>query len=858
MSTTILWNSAALNALKRHQLVALCKKHGLKASGKNIALVSRLQKYASALPGSLQIHLPGPSSAATSDVEPPSPISSSSASTLSNLPQPPSGSPAVRRRSGNNSYSRPSDAWEVLSEADASLVAPAQSTNIPKSSSVNSWKSAGNGESLNEFGVSSSLSTVKALGSSLKRSLSRNLLQSRSVSASSHLTAEPEPEPEPEEGLLSNPPSPASTVGIPRRHSTLSLLERPSTIRLVSPPPPENPVDKEDNDQLPYFGSAKKLHGVGARRSLAPLRSPMGADIGLNTHPLNRKSMPALASSTSASISRVYPPLPHIPDLHRMDANAVPGGYPSTHPSAKAAFVFGRQGDQGITNEHFNEAAKSVLAEMNAKMGDKVPRFNEELLKGKQADPDRLVKVNTALGTGGWGLGATIVGDKKDRYAEAHEREFAKMQSLSKSQKAQKASMAATKQSSGSSLLAQTPGKRKLVASSSNLALNAALPPLSSNDREESDRQAKRSRLSPGPNYLGTLKDAGKSIANLLGDDTKRERARSGIVNGKGTSAKFGFMRKFRKAPLTEPTPTHELPPSEKKFDVPGSLRRSATSSRLPTSLDGPSPPSIARSPSAARGLDSKAISAVDGRLPKDRGRSTSAQTILTASSRIRPRSKLPDFGSAPAPSAASSMSSTNALGLPKSTSSSLSSSLRKQSQAEIIKNARPVPPPPSELKTAPPPSSFLSHRSSTLYAPTASSLARMQATIRPSGSRPLPRPPNDAMVMSPPQTPAPSTSITTPFGTASSRTNEFETNFNLPKPVSHPSPRTTTGLKTPSSKMRARAKNSGLSAVKSGKDLRGAMEMQARRAELRAKQERITQERQLREMLGDGDIVMG
>lgn len=51
MSTTdILFNSPALHSLKRTQLVQLCKRHSIKASGKNTELVARLQEHARGLP----------------------------------------------------------------------------------------------------------------------------------------------------------------------------------------------------------------------------------------------------------------------------------------------------------------------------------------------------------------------------------------------------------------------------------------------------------------------------------------------------------------------------------------------------------------------------------------------------------------------------------------------------------------------------------------------------------------------------------------------------------------------------------------------------------------------------------------
>jgi hypothetical protein len=53
--------------------------------------------------------------------------------------------------------------------------------------------------------------------------------------------------------------------------------------------------------------------------------------------------------------------------------------------------------------------------------------MNGEVLKGKTVDLSRTVSVQQDLG-GGWGLGSGSVAGKgkKDRYAEAHEREFAR------------------------------------------------------------------------------------------------------------------------------------------------------------------------------------------------------------------------------------------------------------------------------------------------------------------------------------------------------------------------------------------------------------------------------------------------
>lgn len=58
MSTTdILFNSPALHSLKRAQLVQLCKRHNIKATGKNPDIVDRLKKHALTLPPDAPLHL---------------------------------------------------------------------------------------------------------------------------------------------------------------------------------------------------------------------------------------------------------------------------------------------------------------------------------------------------------------------------------------------------------------------------------------------------------------------------------------------------------------------------------------------------------------------------------------------------------------------------------------------------------------------------------------------------------------------------------------------------------------------------------------------------------------------------------
>ena len=88
-TTQILFNSPALNSLKRDQLVKLCKIHSIKASGKNVDIVKRLKDHAFTLPHG-------------------SPLS---VAARSEQPQDNRGSVSSRLDS-----QRPSDQWELVME----------------------------------------------------------------------------------------------------------------------------------------------------------------------------------------------------------------------------------------------------------------------------------------------------------------------------------------------------------------------------------------------------------------------------------------------------------------------------------------------------------------------------------------------------------------------------------------------------------------------------------------------------------------------------------------------------------------------------------------------------------------------
>ncbi|WVQ75485.1 hypothetical protein IAR50_005110 [Cryptococcus sp. DSM 104548] len=992
MSDDILRNSAALNALKRHQLVSLSKKYGLRASGKNVEMIERLQVYADDHAGDLDFYIPEPAHtpARPLHAESPAPsavLSPAAAAPSDQLPQTLFQPKAqlAHKASFMSTASRLSNSWDVLSEGDASLISKmedvAEEECEEKYGSMSSWKSANNGEPLNDFGGDAPEhvkrnSSMKAFASSISKRGSLILL-GRSMSSSSnrahdepdiepptnHEIAQVEPVEEQQEMIVDAPPSPASTVGVPRRHSRHTLQERPSTIRLCSPTPVQSASDNKSdssNDDLPFVGKVKDLK---ERRSMAPLRSPVSAP---STSAFERKSMPALPHSNSASLGNVYPPLPTIPAEYASktrssesasDATPIPGAFPPLPPTpSRAQVLFGNRDTTGVSNHQFSEAAQAVLKEMNAKLPEGSFKFGEELLKGRDAELAKLVQVNKDVGTGGWGLSGKRA--TRDRYAEAHQKEFAKMRSISKSSITPVPSRTASSESVIQPHMIPLAGgsnatKRKLTASTSTLNLPSAPNglPLHSAEEDVDTRQSKRSRLSTHP--LGSLRDAKKSLVNILGEEKgsyqnaprkrKERKEKRASLLGRGNSMKFAFLKKKSTLGPDSLSASSSLP----SISHPRPLPR-ATS---------PGPEIVANNTSLSSSTHKRLVKPSNHKdqTQKDKGRSTSAQTMASrASGRTPKRSRIPDFAP-PLPSEKqgeqASLDATNTLGLPKSSSAvkswsggssaSAARAYKRPSQVDLLRNARPAPLPsaavqssqqksrlpssvsnrvlssslapeaksrlPSSItQTAEPnsriPSSSSSrslatpsvprappasnpNRHSTLFQPTAASLARMQATVKPRIDRPLPTVPSTpSAVVEPAVQPAqakenksdnadmevisPSISFKAiqPFGNASSRENAFESNFMFkPSPMNKGSlnGKASTGPKSTLMKKgstasisavaaRNRARSNGLNAMKSKGDLREKeQEMKRRKEEMKATMERRKEERELREMLG-------
>ncbi|KAG8929643.1 hypothetical protein FRC02_005274 [Tulasnella sp. 418] len=236
-STEILFNSPALNSLKRSQLIKLCKRHGLKAAGKNAEMVERLQEYGR----TMQVHEPF--------VIPTSDAAIDEAEVLGHDEDSEDGGSDIGQTPRGPGSFRTSEPWSIIDEGsrEEENVLPLLSRNRSvkstfSTSTMGEFGSQGSGTSSKSSSVTSSL---KALASSLglSRQLSFKSIKS-SKSSSKKVTAsqsqpslvepvveiqpqpEPEPEPEPEEQLTAPVPEPHTYCPDPALAS--------STIRLVS------------------------------------------------------------------------------------------------------------------------------------------------------------------------------------------------------------------------------------------------------------------------------------------------------------------------------------------------------------------------------------------------------------------------------------------------------------------------------------------------------------------------------------------------------------------------------------------------------------------------------------------------
>lgn len=818
---------------------------------------------------------------------------------------------------------RESETWELLDTADSSLIEMEIDTGDESAGSTKSWKTATNGKAMDDFNPSAkpygelrTVGSIKSFASSIKRKASRTLSGSRykddgpSVVPGAppiFLAHENELEEEEQEML---PGSPASAIGVVKRHSTMSLNHRPSTIRLVSPSAalvleaiksPSPDFSPAIDDDLPLTGQ-NSMELIKKRRSvqLQAGRSPRKSVRPSPRKSRVRASMPlspvgsSSALATSASILNVYPSLPDVdhpmtPIKQVAASPEVPGSYPKNPTSP--SFVFGA--GNGTTSADFSDAGMKLLQEMQAKMGG-AGSFNTELLKGKRAEVTKLVSVNQRVGSGsssgGWGLSSSA-NAPKDRFAEIHQREFSKMQSISQlGDKARSTSVGSakvktdvpmtpgTKRKASNPEPIVSPGKRKLESNSASLSTTVNGLPAKAPEADGEARGAKRTKVSlvhkasTGLKYFNSLRGGSSTTARK---DTTPNRMRSNL-RGKESRPRFGFLSSKASVQSIDSTTSDDFV----KISGPDETSTKGKAPQIPSVVATEPTPGTLRRATVVQANMQKSLSK---RAPIPQfGPPVTKVPLKDADDDTVTR---PALRKTSTPSTASLSRSHRSVELNRTASGDdLKGSFKSKGFPSTVREGA------ATARDTPPRS--LSSRPSTLFAPTASSMARMQATVKPPGAsataspmpRPLPRPPKPSGI----QITGPQIATTTPFGAANSRANHlFESNFHLPpkagdKPSGLPkmtsspsaasllsprkrpaavtssrptisSPMRLGTLKSPAraslSAQRARDRASGVAGVKArNHDDAGVAQ---RRADIKAKHDRVREERELRSMLG-------
>ncbi|KAF9463269.1 hypothetical protein BDZ94DRAFT_1322002 [Collybia nuda] len=478
MSTTtqILFNSPALHALKRDQLVKLCKIHSIKATGKNVELIEKLKQHAQTLPRDSPLSVATRSEGTSpTDVEKRDETVDEESATEDNNPN------------RNFQLPRPSEQWEVVMESIEEAMEDSSSQGTLSSMRTLSNMNGVSGEFGTGTSKSSSVSSsIKALASSLglKRhkaalisfptsSSSKSTLYNTTISddliqnstpysalpptlmlpQTDHFTFDP-PAANPKEPSALNPPNPlpghSLRPGVPAPdNARLSLglglgapttptrLHQPTTtIRLISNP------QTSDIDRKDYIGRTPQLKPF--KTSFDLVMSPTSSGPGLG---FGGSSLWPRGDDTEEK--GLYPPLPFdtfeapaiIPNSMDTD-EPMPGTLSPCPPHTPAPvkqlgvptpkvepFIFGSPLPQhNVTNTQFKSAAASVLEEMNK-------RLKEEGVEG--VGMDLINKLQPGAHTNG--VGTLMNRDVKplpktngikEKFEKMHQNEFDKMEGI--------------------------------------------------------------------------------------------------------------------------------------------------------------------------------------------------------------------------------------------------------------------------------------------------------------------------------------------------------------------------------------------------------------------------------------------
>ncbi|KAG1740483.1 uncharacterized protein EDB91DRAFT_1132694 [Suillus paluster] len=446
MSTTtqILFNSPALNSLKRDQLVKLCKIHSLKANGKNKDIIERLQLHAQTLPPDdpLSIATRGDTSEDEED----------------DIEQ--------EMKSIESMMARPSEQWEIVMDSIAEVDEDAVST-LKNNRAGNATQAGEFGTNGGKASVSSSLKAIAtslglkrgnvSAGTTATTSSKSSLNSTQSGQSQSTAPTEPEPEVEPVPGqnALAGLPAPAN--------ARLSISQEPATttIRLVASNAPRNSLFspprldafKTSFDLAPPTPGGVEGGGIwplspgGAQcERLYPAiptfsafqptdTSDMDIDVDFpgslqSTTPARTKfntgATPKSGQKPSDIPKDLFSPAPRLTRAREHMASFRPQRSPEK-PSGELGiprsepFIFGSPNPQHrLSNAQFRSAAQSVLDEMNSRLeAEGVAGVDIDVLKRRQQsipgrdDPQQEKKASTST-----------------LFDKAHQAQFDKMDSI--------------------------------------------------------------------------------------------------------------------------------------------------------------------------------------------------------------------------------------------------------------------------------------------------------------------------------------------------------------------------------------------------------------------------------------------
>ncbi|KAF8810327.1 hypothetical protein BYT27DRAFT_7161990 [Phlegmacium glaucopus] len=464
MSTTtqILFNSPALHSLKRDQLVKLCKIHAIKANGKNVDLIQRLQQHAQTLPKD-------------------SPLSIAARSDNPEVQQEEEVRDDVSFRSA---MPRPSEQWEVVMDSIVEVEENSEGT-------LSSQRIVNNSGTTGEFGTGSSRSTtvsssIKAFATSwgLKRNPIKPTPSSTASSRiSNHVVTEvsdelarnstpyaslppPSSPPQTDHFVLNPPrmsldgdveiplpghvlrpgiPAPANArlslglgLGVP---STPTRQSQPTTtIRLISNPFPSvnssYGAGENGTPQLQPFNTTFDLilgsptpSGVLASMSTWPPRDPED-DV-----PMKGIYPTLTADDLPPSLVSIGSPQAKADRREKNEDVAMPGLLTPAHARTSVLgspepFIFGSPLPQhNVTNTQFRVAAASVLEEMNKRLREEgVDEIQTDIIA--KLRPGASVLHGTPDGREIKPMPGAKRGEIKEKFQKLHESEFERMEGI--------------------------------------------------------------------------------------------------------------------------------------------------------------------------------------------------------------------------------------------------------------------------------------------------------------------------------------------------------------------------------------------------------------------------------------------